>query len=901
MVENQRAFAGKRGAQIALEFMIVYSVIILIFIIIFALIANERAATLAIQEYSYLQLLTQDIASYINYAVSAGDGYQTVISLPGIAITPNLYQLYIASDGVIKTQVKVGLQTISAVAYSVAKGMVINGTLVQSSSSVQVYNISTYRGMISITNSKGTIYINMQPASVLALPGTISIKQLANIKAANFNGQNSYVQIPNVNSLQLSTLTLTGWVNYRGQGIGPYNWLAAKQNAWSVGVCGSSLNVCFYDWGSGVQSTSSNTLTPGQWYFLAATIGSGIETVYLNGQNVLSNSLSVANQLTTGLQIGYGNSWDSLLNGYAADVQVYNTVLTANQIQALYQEGISGAPNNALLAGWWPLNGNANDYSGNGNQGTPYNINYLSTAQFSVHVASNSGANSVSDPLGLIASKGILQPNQNSLLLYTNATGNQTLFLVSGTTAGPSLLSTYAFNGNLTTAGSLVGWWPLTLGYGTTAYDLSGTYNNANLINVAWQPLAYQTNFQTASFNNVNSIVSGSANSATSNGLSVNAITLTAWVNNTGTGSYIQNIAEVSGGSAAPATLGLGVASAGGNLKLLWSNQAGTIQNSVSGGAIPANTQMFVAGVWNGTNNMLSIYINGTLTANTLGNGTTSTMVSDFNMGGAYSSMYGFNGLISNVQIYKSALSQQQIGSLYSQGPTGTPIAGSSMIGWWPLDGSANDYGMPAYPTTLNNVGFVNTQYAALNSSTKVAGFNGVSSYIEQQSGYGFMSSNAAQPFSISVWVDPSSANGIIVDELGQSAPDTGWHYSWMELVGGNVYMGVNGISCVSLGSISTNVWSNIVMTYNGNGVNGYINGVFENGESGTRSVPGSGAMYYPLGVGDSQNCGSGAYYNGKMANYQFYNTALTSQQVQQLYLQGMQLNQNVNVSFGGG
>ena len=31
------------------------------------------------------------------------------------------------------------------------------------------------------------------------------------------------------------------------------------------------------------------------------------------------------------------------------------------------------------LLGWWPLNGNANDYSGNGNNGAPANVVYTSS------------------------------------------------------------------------------------------------------------------------------------------------------------------------------------------------------------------------------------------------------------------------------------------------------------------------------------------------------------------------------------------------------------------------------------------------------------------------------------------------------------------------------------------
>ena len=59
-----------------------------------------------------------------------------------------------------------------------------------------------------------------------------------------------------------------------------------------------------------------------------------------------------------------------LIGGDLANVQMYNTSLSTSEIQALYLEGIGGAPVDVQsLAGWWPLNGNAQDYSGNGNNG----------------------------------------------------------------------------------------------------------------------------------------------------------------------------------------------------------------------------------------------------------------------------------------------------------------------------------------------------------------------------------------------------------------------------------------------------------------------------------------------------------------------------------------------------
>jgi hypothetical protein len=62
-----------------------------------------------------------------------------------------------------------------------------------------------------------------------------------------------------------------------------------------------------------------------------------------------------------------------------ANVQVYNVSLSSNEIEALYLEGIGGAPIKIQnLVGWWPINGNAQDYSGNNNNAgiqTYYSLN----------------------------------------------------------------------------------------------------------------------------------------------------------------------------------------------------------------------------------------------------------------------------------------------------------------------------------------------------------------------------------------------------------------------------------------------------------------------------------------------------------------------------------------------
>ena len=66
-------------------------------------------------------------------------------------------------------------------------------------------------------------------------------------------------------------------------------------------------------------------------------------------------------------------------NGSISNVQVYKTILSTNQIDNLNLAGIGGAPiSNVGLVGWWPLDGNANDYSGNGNNGVATNVQWVS-------------------------------------------------------------------------------------------------------------------------------------------------------------------------------------------------------------------------------------------------------------------------------------------------------------------------------------------------------------------------------------------------------------------------------------------------------------------------------------------------------------------------------------------
>jgi hypothetical protein len=69
---------------------------------------------------------------------------------------------------------------------------------------------------------------------------------------------------------------------------------------------------------------------------------------------------------------------DVYFQGLMSDAQFYHSALSGGQVASMYAEGIGGVPvGPANTAGWWPLAGDSNDHSGNGNNGIPTNIVYV--------------------------------------------------------------------------------------------------------------------------------------------------------------------------------------------------------------------------------------------------------------------------------------------------------------------------------------------------------------------------------------------------------------------------------------------------------------------------------------------------------------------------------------------
>ena len=190
----------------------------------------------------------------------------------------------------------------------------------------------------------------------------------------------SYISMANPNGFS-DQFTASVWVNVMATGSGSDN----KQPIFSMD-CGHIFEINYNSSGRGtfdVYSTSTGVSSGpliasfGKWYNLVETYSSGIIKFYVNGAYVNQTTSSGSLNPIGGLNISNEGGCADSLTGLVSNAQLYNASLSANDVYALYSEGIGGAPIGlGNLDGWWPLNGNANDYSGNNNDGTASNVIY---------------------------------------------------------------------------------------------------------------------------------------------------------------------------------------------------------------------------------------------------------------------------------------------------------------------------------------------------------------------------------------------------------------------------------------------------------------------------------------------------------------------------------------------
>lgn len=189
-------------------------------------------------------------------------------------------------------------------------------------------------------------------------------------QACSFDGS-GYISVPNSSSLQSpsTSLSIVFWLNIDSWNN---NWapILAKSNTQAYGQYSVEINSTagINFWTGTNVSTFNHQMDVGNWDHIAF-IWDGTETkFYLNG--ILKETKNYSGTIVPDdlpLEIGrhFPGSTNDYLIGKLDEILLYNRALTQAEILELY--GIQQAEG---LVAYYPLNGNANDSSGNGFNGT---------------------------------------------------------------------------------------------------------------------------------------------------------------------------------------------------------------------------------------------------------------------------------------------------------------------------------------------------------------------------------------------------------------------------------------------------------------------------------------------------------------------------------------------------
>ena len=209
----------------------------------------------------------------------------------------------------------------------------------------------------------------------------------------------SWVKIgnrPELNFLQ-GNFTIVAWIQTTSQSSD--NEIVAKGGSCSVGgykliTYNGRLRGTFNNQSASpyYQVISDKVINDNSWHHVVFVV-TGLKTsttvgkLFIDGKLDKTGSIVDTTSWNTsvkdGLGIGYtekieSNTCPNYFDGLIGNVQIYNTALTHQEIQYLYQQGLGGGPVRLQnLVAWWPLNGDAKDYSGNNLHGTIYNVAFV--------------------------------------------------------------------------------------------------------------------------------------------------------------------------------------------------------------------------------------------------------------------------------------------------------------------------------------------------------------------------------------------------------------------------------------------------------------------------------------------------------------------------------------------
>ena len=252
-----------------------------------------------------------------------------------------------------------------------------------------------------------------------------------------------------------------------------------------------------------------------------------------------------------------------------------------------------------------------------------------------------------------------------------------------------------------------------------------------------------------------------------------------------------------------------------------------------------------------------------------------------------------FNGQIDEFSIYRSALSSNQIASIYNAGTDGKcppppptnscyPVP-SGIVAWWPGESNTVDIINGNDGTAVGDLTYASGEVG----QTFV--LDGSTSYITVPSSHSLDVGTNGTGLTIECWVNPATANGIKSD----GAPIMEWDSSFTDGAqfwvqgDGSLFTDIKdssntGHTLVSAARVApSNTWTHVALTYDKSSgtVLMYANGnVVASGNFGTITPQTS----YPLNIGrrTGQPIGDGDTFAGSIDELSLYNRALGSNEI---------------------
>jgi hypothetical protein len=307
--------------------------------------------------------------------------------------------------------------------------------------------------------------------------------------------------------------------------------------------------------------------------------------------------------------------------------------------------------------------------------------------------------------------------------------------------------------------------------------------------------------------------------------------------------------------------------------------------SEVSSSTIPLGVWTMVSVVFSYSTGKLAFYVNGINSDNFTGVPSPTTPNCSFYIGRddpSNTANYFWNGALSNLYMFNSAISASTVKSLYNNANSTTLLA------YWPFDDSGNDLSGNNNNGTISDVSSTTDRFG---NTVGAYHFNGTSSYVSVPDNTALRLNNT--DFTLNAWIKLDSYNSgegaCIMNK--STAGGSGWLFAVAGATSGapgyiDYSLGYPGAGVAGGPAVPLNAWHMVttVYTLSTNTAQIYIDGALSATQTGVSSPTSSSTAGLYIGRNDP-SLSSGNFFAGALDGVSIYNSALSLSSIEQLYV----------------